>query len=132
MKTESTGARERRLFILPGDWTWWAWTITVILLLMGLRGRPGAFLAAMGITVLQAIVMLIREKNVSAFPVQLRITYLALLGICYIPQMRWLYWLPTVGTFALVLFGYCLLCKTRRQSQIGEPGGFDGERGQIC
>jgi hypothetical protein len=25
--------------------------------------------------------------------------------------MRWLYWLPTVGTFALIVFGYCLLAR---------------------
>ncbi len=25
--------------------------------------------------------------------------------------MRWLYWLPTVGTFALIIFGYCLLAR---------------------
>ena len=25
--------------------------------------------------------------------------------------MRWLYWLPVVGTFALVIFGYCLLAR---------------------
>src|SRR5512138_2486863 len=111
MKTEITGAHERRLFILPGDWTWWAWTITAVLLLVGLWGRPGAFLTAIGITVLQTIVMLIREKSILAFPVQLRIAYLTLLGICYIPQMRWLYWLPTVGTFALVFFGYCLMAR---------------------
>jgi hypothetical protein len=55
--------------------------------------------------------MLIREKSVSAFPVQLRLAYLLLLAISFIPQMRWLYWLPTLGTFALVIFGYCLLAR---------------------
>jgi hypothetical protein len=102
---------ERRFYILADDWTWWAWTVTAILLLIGLLGHPGAFVVAMAITGLQALVMLIREKSVSAFPVQLRIAYLMLLGICLIPQMRWHYWLPTIGTFALVIFGYCLLAR---------------------
>ena len=108
-----SGMREnhRRLFILFGDWTWWAWNLTAILLAIGLLGHPQAFVAAMGITGLQAIVMLIVERSVFAFPVQLRLAYLMLLGVCFIPQMRWLYWLPTVGTFALVIFGYCLLAR---------------------
>ena len=111
MKSGMTETRDRRFFILLGDWTWWAWTLTAVLLTIGLCGHPSAFVAAMGITGFQAIVMLIREKSVSAFPVQLRMAYLMLLGICFVPQMRWLYWLPTVGTFALVIFGYCLMAR---------------------
>lgn len=96
-------------FVRWNDWTWWAWTLTATLLAIGLRGYPSAFLAGMVLTILQLIAMLVREKNLSAFPVQLRTAYLMLLAICFIPQMRWLYWLPTVGTFAMVIFGYCLL-----------------------
>lgn len=111
MKSEMTEKHDRLFFFLLGDWTWWAWALTAILLAIGLRGHPVTFVAAMGITGFQVIVMLIREKSVSAFPVQLRIAYLMLLGICFVPQMRWLYWLPTVGTFALVIFGYCLMAR---------------------
>jgi len=85
--------------------------VTAVLLAMGLAGRPRAFVAAMVVTVVQLAMMLIRERSVSAFAVQLRIAYLVLLGICFAPQMRWLYWLPMVGTFALVIFGYCLLAR---------------------
>ena len=59
----------------------------------------------------QCIVMAARERSLGAFPVQLRIAYLLLLLVCYIPSMRWLYWLPVVGTLALVVFGYCLLAR---------------------
>jgi hypothetical protein len=110
----ATGATERQdrlFFVLLNDWTWWAWALTTILLAIGLGGFPGAFMAALGITAVQTIVILIREKRFSAFPVQLRVTYLALLAICFIPSMQWLYWLPMVGTFALVTFGYCLLAR---------------------
>jgi hypothetical protein len=111
MNSGMTERSPRRRFILSDDWTWWAWNLTAILLAIGLLGHPRAFVAAMGITGLQATVMLIREKGVFAFPVQLRIAYLMLLGVCFIPQMRWLYWLPTVGTLALVIFGYCLMAR---------------------
>jgi len=106
-----TDPGSRRCFILLGDWTWWVWVLTAILLAIGLFGRPLAFVAAIGLTAAQTIVMVIRERSVSAFSVQLRIGYLLLLGICFIPQLRWLYWLPTVGTFALVIFGYCLMAR---------------------
>jgi hypothetical protein len=105
------GTPDQRFFILWGDWTWWAWALTAVLLAVGLSGHPGAFIAAMALTGVQAIIMLAREKSVMAFSVQLRLGYLVLLAICYIPQMRWLYWLPTIGTFALVIFGYCLMAR---------------------
>ncbi len=100
-----------RFYLLLGDWTWWAWMVTAILLTIGLLGQSIAFVGAMTVTVIQGIVMLIREKSVSAFAVQLRIGYIVLLGICFVPSMRWLYWLPTVGTFALVIVGYCLMAR---------------------
>jgi hypothetical protein len=101
----------RRFFILLSDWTWWAWTVTAILLTIGLCGYPNAFVAAMVVTACQGIVMMIREKSLSAFPVQIRVAYLVLLGISFVPRMRWLFWVPVVGTFALVIFGYCLMAR---------------------
>jgi hypothetical protein len=46
-----------------------------------------------------------------AFPVQLRVAYTLLLIICLFPPMRWIYWVPAVGTFTLVIFGYCLMAR---------------------
>ena len=111
MGIKRTVGHSRGFYILLGDWTWWAWTLTAILLLIGLLGQPVGFLAAMLVTVAQGIVMFIREKSILAFAVQLRLAYVLLLGICFVPPMRWLYWLPTVGTFALVIFGYCLMAR---------------------
>ena len=111
MGSETMKGHHRRFYILLDDWTWWAWTFTAILLTMGLFGQPMAFVVAMMVTVLQVTVMLVREKNILAFAVQLRIAYLLLLVLCFVPYMRWLYWLPTVGTFALVIFGYCLMAR---------------------
>lgn len=111
MEIKITEGHDRRIYFLLNDWTWWAWTLTAILLTICLLGQPIAFVAAMKVTLVQGIVMLVREKSVLAFAVQLRIAYLVLLGICFVPHMRWLYWLPTVGTFALVIFGYCLMAR---------------------
>lgn len=106
-----TARRNRHFFLLWGDWTWWAWSATAILLTIGLLGWPNAFAAALALTALQTLVMLVRERRPTAFPVQLRLAYLLLLGICYLPPLRWLYWLPALGTFALVIFGYCLMAR---------------------
>lgn len=101
-----------RLFYLNfTDWTWWAWMITAALLLAGISGHRPAFLGAMALTAGQGFILLARERHPMAFSVQLRAAYLFLLLISYPPPMRWLYWLPMVGTFALVVFGYCLLSR---------------------
>lgn len=105
------GTRGPHLFLLYRDWTWWAWTVTAILLAMGLGGISGSFEAAILLSVCQTAVMLVRDRRISAFPVQLRLAYTLLLMVCYPPWMHWLYWLPTVGTFALVIFGYCLMAR---------------------
>jgi hypothetical protein len=59
----------------------------------------------------QGAILLVRDRSTAAFSVQLRVAYLILLLISYPRAMRWLYWLPTVGTFALIVFGYCLLAR---------------------
>jgi len=102
----------RRLFhIKLDDWTWWAWAATTALLTEGLCGNSLAFIGAMAVTAGQGVILLARDRNPTAFSVQLRAAYLLLLLICYLPPMRWLYWLPAVGTFALIIFGYCLVAR---------------------
>jgi len=49
--------------------------------------------------------------SLQGVPVQLRLAYTLLLIICLFPPMRWIYWVPAVGTFALVIFGYCLMAR---------------------
>jgi hypothetical protein len=39
------------------------------------------------------------------------LAYTLLLLVCFIPELRWGYWLPTVGTSALLLCGYCLMAR---------------------
>ena len=46
---------------------------------------------AMALTGIQSIVMMVCEKSVFAFAVELRIAYLLLLFLCFVPSMRWLY-----------------------------------------
>jgi uncharacterized membrane protein HdeD (DUF308 family) len=65
-------AKQRRLFYVElGDWTWWAWTITTVLLVAGLFGHTWAFISTMAVTAFRGIVFLLRERSLSAFSVQL-------------------------------------------------------------
>src|SRR3954467_6123834 len=69
----------RRLFYINlGDWTWWAWTITTALLIVGLAGYSPGFIGAMVVTAVQGLVLLVRERSPAAFSVQLRAAYLIL------------------------------------------------------
>jgi hypothetical protein len=108
---DETATARRWLFIMPQDWTWWVWLVTACLLLVGLMGMPKAFPATLLLSIAQFILFLARERAFKAFPVQLRLAYTLLLTICLLPPMRWLYWLPAVGTSALVIFGYCLMAR---------------------
>jgi hypothetical protein len=104
-------ATGRWVFMMPQDWTWWVWLVTASLLLIGLMGMPEAFLAALLLLIAQSVLFFARECAFKAFPVQLRLAYTLLLLICFFPPIRWLFWLPAVGTFALVVFGYCLMAR---------------------
>ena len=104
-------AARRWLFIMPQDWAWWIWLVTACLLLIGLMGMPEAFLAAILLSIAQSALFFAREGTFKAFPVQLRFAYTLLLIICLFPPVRWIYWVPAVGTSALVIFGYCLTAR---------------------
>ncbi len=62
----------RRFYIKLDDWTWWAWTITTVLLVVGLAGYHLAFIGAMSVTVVQALILLVRDRSLTSFAIQLR------------------------------------------------------------
>jgi len=95
----------------PRNPIWWCWLVTAALLSAGLAGYAHAYLLAIGLTVLQLLYYLKRDRRLGAFPVQVRLGYLLILLIALPGPMQLLYWLPAVGTWALVLFGYCLLAR---------------------
>lgn len=105
------------------DVGWWYWLLTVCLLTAGVAGwRPGLSLAIV-VTVVQLMHYVWRQGGVSAFPVQVRIGYLLLLLLASMPVLNWLFWIPTIGTWAQVIFGYCTMARlvsllpwNRRQS----------------
>ena|SRR3989344_7826375 len=90
---------------------WWYWLVTVCLLTAGVSGWPMGFQIAIGLTVFQLIHFIIREHSMTAFPVQVRIGYLLLLLIALPEKLQLIYWIPMIGTWAQVVFGYCTMAR---------------------
>lgn len=97
--------------ILYKELSWWYWAVTAVLLVVGLTGRVEAFYAATALSAIQTMHYRLTEGSFSAFPVQVRLVYTALLAEFLWPPLRILYWLPALGTIALVVFGYCPLAR---------------------
>lgn len=91
--------------------SWWFWLATAIFLLFGVLGAPIFFKLAILITIIQTIYFSIKLKSIISFPIQVRVFYLVLLLISHPKILQWLYWVPTIGTWAQVLFGYCLMAR---------------------
>lgn len=91
---------------------WWYWLVTVIALTAGVAGWAPGFYFAIALTALHLVHFAVREGSVTAFSVQVRLAYLIYLTIALWEPLRFLYWLPVIGTWARVLTGYCLLARS--------------------
>jgi hypothetical protein len=91
--------------------SWQYWFVTASLLTTGLAGYTVGFSLAIGLTVLQLCHFAIKERSIFAFPVQVRFWYLILLLVAFQPPMQILYWIPTIGTWAQLIFGYCAMAR---------------------
>lgn len=101
------------MFIEYRALSWWYWLVIVAFLTAGVFGWPAGFLIAIGLAALQFMHFAIREHSITSFPVQVRFGYLLVLLLFFaLPDdVRWLYWLPVIGTWTTVLFGYCPLAR---------------------
>jgi hypothetical protein len=93
------------------DIGWWYWLVTAALLTYGVSGNPDGFMLAIGLTVFQLIHFIIREKSITTFPVQVRFWYLMLLLVSLPEPLQLIYWIPTIGTWAQIIFGYCTMAR---------------------
>jgi len=91
--------------------SWWFWVVTAIFLSLGVAGVPVFFKWAIALTVVQIIYFSVKLQSVSSFPMQVRVCYLGLLVVSQPKMLQWLYWVPTIGTWAQVLVGYCLMAR---------------------
>lgn len=94
------------------DIGWWYWFITVGFLATGLLGWTVGLYLAMGLCAVQIAHVIWRTRDVTSFPVQVRVTYLSLLVAGLWWPLQWIHWVQLVGTSARVLVGYCFLART--------------------
>lgn len=94
------------------DLGWWYWFLTVGLLGAGLSGWPAGIYVAILLCAVQIGHVMWLTRNLTAFPVQVRVAYLAMLiaGLC--GPLQSIHWMQLAGTTARVLVGYCLLART--------------------
>lgn len=98
-------------FLRLNDYTWWFWFIIACCLLTGLLVWPLGLWIALVVSAIQTLVFIVRERSLSSFTAQLRIAYTLILTLGSIPTLNIFFWFPTIGTFALCIFGYCLLAR---------------------
>jgi hypothetical protein len=91
---------------------WTYWFVTAILLTACFAGIwPGAVLAVVGLSAVQAVHFLHYEKRPMAFPVQLRIAYTLWTAAGLWSPLFFLHWIQFAGTWAVVTTGYCPLAR---------------------
>jgi hypothetical protein len=93
------------------DIGWRYWSVLAGLLIADRAGWPAALPLAIGLSAAQLAHFGCRTRSFTAFPVQVRSAYLAILLIAAWPPANWLLWVPAVGTPVQVLFGYCALAR---------------------
>jgi len=91
---------------------WWYWLLTACLLTVGVAGDPLGFELAIGLTVAHLVDFIVRERSLTAFTVQVRLTVLLYLLLSYPAPLQFLFWVPVVGIWARALFGYCIMART--------------------
>jgi hypothetical protein len=103
--------RPRILMIEFQSISWWYWFASACLLTASVFGWPVGFLLVIGLTALQIIHFAVRVGSVRSFPIQVRLGYLLLLITAAPEEARWICWIPMIGTWVQVLFGYCPMAR---------------------
>ena len=94
------------------DVKWWYWLATAVLLAAYLAaGLRATIFAAIALTAVQLVHFAARERELAAFPVQVRAAYVGLLMLGLYPPLVFIHWIQLVGTWAMVLVGYCPLAR---------------------
>ncbi|MBD2525412.1 hypothetical protein H6G86_23875 [Nostoc sp. FACHB-133] len=91
---------------------WSLWLMTWLGLLAGLISRQW-YEVVVWFSAVHALLFIYLERfNLTAFPVQVRLAYVAWVAIgTYIPYMHWLMWITIVGLATNLFMGYCPLAR---------------------
>jgi hypothetical protein len=95
----------------PSDLSWWLWVASGALFAAWLGGVAWACGLLLALSGFQVAYFRLRDARFSAFRVQVRIAY-GLLVLCTAwKPLHWLAYVPAIGTWTQVIFGYCALAR---------------------
>jgi hypothetical protein len=100
------------LMLEVDDLGWRYWLATALALSTASLLGGAAFLLVIAVSLAHLCHFALRQRSLSAFPVQIRLAFLGFVLLAYPEGWQWLYWLPLCGVWVRVLFGYCLLART--------------------
>jgi len=87
------------------------WAVTAPLLAASLRAVPGALEAALALCAVSTVYYVTLLRSLRPYRVQVRLGFLAVVGLSIVPGLEAIRWVPVVGTSAQVLFGYCPMAR---------------------
>ena len=90
---------------------WWFWPVTLGLILIGLFGWQEGFLWAVIVNALQVGYFVIRERSLTAFSVQVRLVFFALVALAMLDPTRILFAMLGVGSAMVAFFDRCLIAR---------------------
>lgn len=90
---------------------WRYWLLTDVLLLGTVLGCNWSLAALALVTAVHCLRFLARERSLGAFPMQVRLTYAALLALGAAESLAFIHWIQLAGTTAVVTVGYCPLAR---------------------
>lgn len=93
------------------DIRWWFWFVTLIFIIVALLGWTPAYFVVIAISAIQVVYFLVQEKNIAAFPVQIRIIYFIFTLFGLFPGILRLiiYIILLLGTIMVTFFGRCMI-----------------------
>ena len=96
------------LKINVADIRWWFWTATLAFIIVAVVGWVLGYYVVIAISAVQVLFFLVQEKNLNAFPVQIRVVYFAFTLFGLWPVVRlYIYILLMLGTIMVAFFGRC-------------------------
>ncbi|MEE4176060.1 MAG: hypothetical protein V2I46_00980 [Bacteroides sp.] len=92
----------------PNSLIWWFWLLTLLFILAALMGwNPGYYLVML-MSLVQVFYFFRKEKNLMAFPTQIRLVYLLFTLSGFWPAGRFYFFLVLfLGTMMVTFFGRC-------------------------
>jgi hypothetical protein len=87
---------------------WWFWFLNLVFIVAAIAGWTSGYYLTIIVSLLNLMNCLVKEKNLVAFPAQIRLFYFAITLFGFWPEVRfYVYILLLIGTFMVTFLGKC-------------------------